>query len=260
MSPLDLVAAAAARLGGQASAHTGDSFLLHLDVQHSDASRDSYQLRVKASGTRISAREETPALLPSFCPERHINRDGTFCLNFQEAQALDVTDEDSARAWAETLWAFLRLQRRAERLRRWPNNNTWAHGDAAQHQLRAIASARAFGKPMEDRVAEGRLSVQRVQSKKRDVFRVMEGRGQLYSVWGQGPHLIGKRRPCWCDSKTSRKAKRIGRCGDHAAQAAQMAIALHRWALEEEDFWRSVGDQPCCGRCSECRLQAQTPR
>ncbi|MFX1679890.1 hypothetical protein PV762_11675 [Mitsuaria sp. CC2] len=260
MSPLDLVARAAMRLGAQASAQTDDSFLLHLEVLHSDGSRDRYQLRVQARGTHITAREETPALLPSFCPERHINPDGTFCLYFPEAQALDVTDEDSATAWAETLWTFLRLQRRAERLGRWPNNHTWAHGDAARYQLRATIAAASFGSPTQNRVAQGHLSVQHLRVKQRDVFRVMDGAVHLFSVWGQGPRLIGKRKPCWCGSKESKKAKRIGRCADHASQAAQMAIAIHRWAREEEDFWRRVGDKACCGRCSECRLQKQVPR
>lgn len=260
MTPLDLVAQAAMRLGGQASARADGSFLLHLEVQHSDGSRDRYQLRVQAHGTRISAREETPALLPSFCPERHINLDGTFCLYFHEAQPLDVTDDDSATAWAETLWTFLRLQRRAERLGRWPNNHTWAHGDAALHQMRAATAAESFGRPTQNRVAEGRLSVQHVRIKQRDVFRVMDGAVHLFSVWGQGPRLIGKRKPCWCDSKESRKGRRIGRCADHAEQAAQLAISLHRWAQEEEDFWRRIGDRTCCGRCNKCRLQGQASR
>lgn len=76
--------------------------------------------------------------LPAFCPERHINSDGTFCLGLERAAILD---EEGARAFWQTLRTFLLSQQYAEKHGRWPPGRGLSHGDAAYDQLSAEKAA-----------------------------------------------------------------------------------------------------------------------
>ncbi len=71
--------------------------------------------------------------LPSFCLERHINGDGTFCIYFGSEAALD--DADAAISWWGCLEVFLSNQIYAEKRAVWPLERGLSHGDAAKEQL-----------------------------------------------------------------------------------------------------------------------------
>lgn len=79
---------------------------------------------------------------PNYCPERHINFGGGFCLGHQERRILDLTE---ANCWWHDLHQFLLLQAIAEQTRYWPAAHALSHGTAADHEIKAREAARNLG-------------------------------------------------------------------------------------------------------------------
>lgn len=83
------------------------------------------------------------AQLPGFCPERHINPDGSFCIFYGSEAAIE--DEAQASSWWEGLSVFLVNQGYAERRGVWPLESGLSHSDAAGHQVAMEALAEPLG-------------------------------------------------------------------------------------------------------------------
>src|SRR5262245_42531746 len=67
-----------------------------------------YSLEVANFGYgKVTAKEKPRKRLPGCCPERHINAGGTFCLNWEAGDPLEIVDSLSARQWWSLLTAFL---------------------------------------------------------------------------------------------------------------------------------------------------------
>lgn len=79
----------------------------------SGAPGPTYRLRIDSFCDIVTVREDRPLLLPACCPERHINRDGSFCLSWEEAEPLCIADVDTASQWFGKVLIFLRRQRTA---------------------------------------------------------------------------------------------------------------------------------------------------
>lgn len=82
------------------------------------------------------------AQLPAYCPERHVNPDGSFCLGLS---AGDIESADEATKWWEQLQEFLRCQAIARSRGKWPPGRELAHGDAALYQLKMEEIAKERG-------------------------------------------------------------------------------------------------------------------
>ena len=67
--------------------------------------------------------------LPAFCPNRHINQDGSFCLSFRRPPLPQTNAE--AVTWWRMLAGYLTLQVEAHLLGEWDGRHEWPHGDAA---------------------------------------------------------------------------------------------------------------------------------
>lgn len=227
---------------------------MELPIQLVDGRVLRYRLILHANGAHVSAREESPSHLPAFCPERHINYDGTFCLYYPAAEQLIVTDTASAVAWLETLYKFLKLQERAHVKRKWPDANAWAHGGAAHHQLRAIKAAAALNVDLSAAVEEGKIAIARKTSQGRSILEVWVRGAHLYSVWESHKRVVNQKRRCFCQLSSSRLPKRIRRCSDHSKQASELALAIRDWNDEEKRYWNSMRDKSCCGTCDHCPL------
>lgn len=203
----------------------------------------------------MSAREETPKNLPAFCPERHINPDGTFCLYFPGATQLDVVDEETATAWLEAVYKYLKLQDRARTKRAWPNREHWAHGDAAKHQAEAEAAASALGPRFSEALADGLLSIKgRWAQDKRHILELWLDGSLLYSVWDVTQKVLRQKQQCFCDSSVLKTPKRLRRCGEHARQASALVISLRDWKKEEATLKTQLAGIKCCGTCDHCLL------
>lgn len=256
LSAVDFIAAAASDFGATAEKTSDRLARLQLPLKLADGRVVPYALVVEATGNEISAREETPDKLPGFCPERHINYDGTFCLYFPGVETMDVVDHESATAWWETLWKFLKLQVRAAALRRWPNGDAWAHGAAALHQKRAQEAAFALKGTFAQALVESRLKVEHRGARRGPAgptLRLFKDDVHLYSVWENSGKVVNLKQRCFCGTG-GRRPKKIRSCEDHAKQAAALVLALRDWEREDECFWTRFKGRPCCGSCDRCPL------
>lgn len=253
-----LITSAAAHFGATVDMVNDHQVRLQVPIQHRDGYVERYALLASANGSRVTVKEEVATHLPPFCPERHINADGSFCLAWQESDRLEILDEETAITWWATLWKFLSEQRRAARLRRWPTSLGRAHGDAARYQALAQSAAEALGLVRAGKTVDtAGLRIQRCRgnhSRREDTLRLYRGDEYLYSVWLQQEKLTNQKRPCRCSSTGQSRPRRFRRCGDHAAQAVVLAMSLHKWQVAEAEFWEALQGRTCCGTCDGCPL------
>ncbi len=229
-----------------------------LPVPRADGRAPEYELIAQAAGSIVSAREAAPTFLPTFCPERHINGDATFCMNWQAVDPIAVNDNEAAERWWGTLLQFLRLQERAAKRRRWPDEAQWAHGAAAEHQLQAQRCAALLGTEFADDLAQGRLGFDlRKVSSNGTGIRVLRSGRWIYSVWEPAGRVINLRRPCLCPLGKRKRPAIIRSCGEHADAAAGLAIALVEWKRAEQRFWKSYKGRACCGTMDGCPLSLE---
>ena len=233
-------------------AYQADKLLLALDVPHVDGVRLLYRIVVAADGPYLSAQEE-PAIrcLPEFCPERHIVGEGLFCMYWRGERSFAVTDLDSAASWLNLLINFLRLQRRAAKQRRWPNQETWAHGRAAGHQQRAERTADKLGSEMRTTLDSKQLHA---SSETDGTLRVLQGDQPLFSVWRSPGRRDrhGHRLPCANERGTG---KRGITHGARAELLGELALALVLWETDEKAFWVHHQGRVCCGTIDDCPLR-----
>ncbi|WP_051379647.1 E2 domain-containing protein [Bradyrhizobium murdochi] len=259
-SPLEIIS-------GVSAAHHAQPIVLErdhaiLDVAPpavSGAPGPTYRLRIDEVGDAAVVREVEPTLLPACCPERHINCDGTFCLYWEEAEPLSVTDAKSASLWFGKLLVFLRRQRVAAARRQWPAQaEARAHGmRAARHQVVAERAASELGPRFRKQLM--RLSTRRKSVAGQPRIRLLRDGVRLVTVSERDSRLMTKRARCKCDD-----AARLGlpacACGDHQAALTNLTLALHGWKRAEEEFYAAytaLGIE-CCGTMDYCPLRKET--
>lgn len=214
--------------------------------------------RVRASVEDGTVAREVGGVLPAFCPQRHINRDGSFCLGWGGDAAPDVVDGDSAEAWWGHVLAFLRLQMRAARARMWTGPE-WAHGSAAKYQMAAEQAAKTLGDDILDDLRLRRLQV--IWATRRTplggrILKVKRRGREWFSVWESARRVVNKQQPCVCAAGSVQHHHRLRNCGNHAQQAYDLARSLLLWAEAEVQFWDAHRGAQCCGTMDNCPLRA----
>ncbi|HEY9233837.1 MAG TPA: E2 domain-containing protein [Phenylobacterium sp.] len=247
-SPADWLILAMAAYGATLVSRGGDELVVSLPVQSASGVVTTYVLTISAGTAEPRVRETSRQHLPSFCPERHINPGGWFCLAFSQAEPLVVADEDTAVIWWAHVWKFLSLQPLAARRGIWPGE-AWAHGDAARHQLRARQAAEALG--LLDALQAGSLSVRRHT---RGFLRLFEGGRRLYSVWAGPRRTATLRQPCVCGS-----GRPLRSCSGHATATADLVFEMEAQRAADAAFWADLKGHPCCGTMKACPLAARAP-
>lgn len=111
----------------------------HLDVRINapwrDDSESLYRVLVSCLEDKVEVKEHSRnRRLPTACPERHINRDGTFCLGYGPTFRPAPRTVEEAAEWWGLLTDFLQMQNKAAESGRWPRKS-WYHGHAADFQL-----------------------------------------------------------------------------------------------------------------------------
>lgn len=257
---VEILASAAPAYGITPLPSTNSCLRAAVPVLLTDGSLHGYELEVQERGGRPCVREVTRgARLPAFCPMRHINADGSFCLNWEpyESLALEAT-ADGATWWGAVL-QFLRLQERARRLRRWPNRREWAHGDAAVHQRKALEAAAAVSPRLFDRLFQGRVAAVRSKgcsSRGNSVRLQVDGRAMArVFVKQRRPATLRQACPCGQDERPLT----LRRCRDHADRLVEIIGAMQDMATAERAFWKSFEGKPCCGTINGCPLGVAGP-
>lgn len=255
---LGLIEAASAEFGAHAEELFDKRGVFSLPLTLADGSVLQYKLEVLLNDRGVSVRELVPSQLPSFCPQRHINIDGTFCLYWSESGGLEISDAEGATRWWETVWKYLTLQARAERQRRWPNNEEWAHGSAALYQKRAIDAAARLGPIFVDALNDAAIQVRpapkRVNSQGPTLQVFVRGR-HLYSVWLASGKVVNRKQRCFCGVAGLRKPAKLRSCKRHAEDASELARNIRDWVDTDEAFWKIFTSADCCGSCDNCPLQ-----
>lgn len=252
---LDFVAAVASLSGVPYSRDARAARLdLELDVQTFDGARVNYLLEIKQSNDArtLTVKEKEPSKLPSFCPQRHINPDGTFCLGFKSEFSSSIESEESAKSWIEILYRYLQLQYRAANNRRWTGDE-WKHGEAAIHQSKAQKiSVQIFGD-----LKFSDFSYQLTYSNKRTIIEVLVKGEIIYRVWKEYRRVINGKRKCVCGGPYKKKRRRFGRCYNHSKLAVELAFELENIDIAEEEFWREIKQRSytCCNTCDYCPLK-----
>lgn len=226
------------------------------------AATRSYSLELRATSEGgASVREHLPSMhLPCFCPERHINPDGTFCIYYGSEAAL--ANGDAVAAWWESLAAFLNNQQYAEKWRVWPLASGLSHGDAAAHQLEMEAIADPLG--WKDEILSSMFRSRgwlagRLPRACKQLDRVLNVRMPCPRGCTR-KHRLLRRRSCEIDSCAPgcrRMHKPILRA-DCPHRNAVENLVLHEYRrrrLEAEFFkaLRKAGHQ-CCGTMKGCPL------
>lgn len=251
-----LIANSAPAFEAIAHLYAKDELLLQLEITLLDGRSIPYQILASISGTEVRARELKPRL-PNFCPERHINNNGIFCLYWDGDKVIHVNDETSAIEWWETLIRFLMQQERATKLRKWPDNNFWAHGSAASFQKKTYLAAADLGQGFIDGLLFKQFEVQFFKRKNGNgsFFRVLKNGKYFYSVWVNHERVACWRQNCICDQKINKKVKPLKQCSNHAQSAVDFAVWMWEWQKAEAEFWIDHSDKVCCGTMNDCPLK-----
>jgi hypothetical protein len=168
----------------------------------------------------LAVRERGSVLrLPRFCPERHINDDGSFCLGWGAEFDPWPRSRESARHWWKTVCGFVQLQDRASLLRYWPAR-AWAHGDAAEFEN----DFEKLAMTLPNSVVAG--------------VKDAHGRGRRLSSRPLCPCGSGRGRSC------------------HQVAVRNLELVLDRIDACEEAYWRDLrqAGARCCGTMDGCSL------
>lgn len=210
-----------------------------------------FRLAVSEASGHVLVRED-PAVrrLPAACPARHIVLDGYFCLGWRHEDPSFVRDAAGAMEWWKAVIHFLGQQLYAEATRRWPLGQERAHGAAATHEARAEELAAQFGPLLLEDLRRGRLGLRRVARG----TRLERGGRRVFAVGEGAPTVVNLRSACPCEAGAGRP-RTIGSCGDHAASAHGLVLALKARDEAEAKFYRCFSERAgCCRTMDGCPM------
>lgn len=215
--------------------------------------RDRFLIDIDDVGGELQAREATrdgAGHLPKFCPERHINGDGTFCLFWSEERVVPE-DRERALTWFGVLERFLRSQLVAKRFRRWPQGRGRAHGIAAKHQVAAEKLAEAISGDFAAAWVSGEVRIRRLGNG----YQLLR-QGQVIARLRDGRRDIATlRRACPFCPRPSKGARLLRNCADHRTQLRNIIVEMVAWKKEEKAFNRRLKGVSCCGTLKFCPLR-----
>lgn len=249
---IDILRVRASEVGAVITGSADTELRVTLPIRRTSDAVVTFRLNVECHGGLLTVREVKPEHLPGFCPDRHINPGGSFCLYWKPVDGIDVDDAAAGMEWWSTVVAFLRLQLRAAKLRRWPNRRGRAHGEAARYQHAAEELATQLG--LSDALLAGDLRLAKgVKGGYGRVLRLLRGDTKILAVWEEVPRVVTVRRACICGQH--RRARAMNDCGDHASAAARLVIAMKQTQRLEADFMKVFASRQCCGTMDDCPLK-----
>jgi hypothetical protein len=173
--------------------------------------------------------------LPSSCPDRHINDDGSFCLGLRAGEGITA---GTAAAWWTKLRSFLLCQETAAESGLWPAGSQISHGEAGDIELRAEGEASRLGL----------LQVYR-EAVEFDIGPIAAGVSKINKATGL---LRNGRSACLC-GRTDRRGNALLRRECHRLGCPIVFEYQRRAAVDR--FWLSMQGRPCCGTMRHCPLK-----
>jgi len=189
----------------------------------------------------VDVREREGKVLPKFCPDRHINSDGTFCLGYPEPRLSSI---DEAIVWWGLLKDYIGLQRVASRTGKWPPKRWLSHGDAGPFHIQALEAAKRLG------IEE-------------DYYRNLEGQpvwftNPLIRLDRKGTRLVNGRSSCPMGCKHRRGYPILRRNCLHKDDIVTLVRAEALRRMSEAAFWVKMKEKrgvKCCGTMKRCPLK-----
>jgi hypothetical protein len=191
----------------------------------------------------LTVREATPGtVFPARCPERHVQRDQTFCLGLRD---LEVTSNEAAKQWWEQLRQYLCCQSVAERTGIWPPSHALDHGDAGKWHERALIASRELG--IEEEYAAAYLG---------EPSWITDPSLRFFDKKG---NPINGRAPCprGCRHTSRRKWPVVRKDCENRALILELVSCEQKRRIDLEKYWeraRAKGET-CCGRMKTCGLR-----
>jgi hypothetical protein len=181
-------------------------------------------------------------MLPAFCPERHINEDGSFCLGFRAGRK--VHDIASAENWWKKLHVFLLCQETAEETGVWPKALQISHGEAGELELEAEEVAESLGLLDAYREAvryNGGMIARYLRRVRAGTYRLFNGRAA-----------------CVCGRRNRRGVLRLRRQCRKRGDPCLPVMEVRRREAERRFWQRYSSKVACCGRMRECPLKGDS--
>lgn len=223
--------------------------------------RHTFQLAVAINGEQTSVRElPGQGTLPSFCPDRHINPGGTFCLGWGADNPSTIIDVEAAQRWWSTVYQFLARQACANSRKVFPGvEHGRAHGDAARHQANAEVAATSLGPAFVQKALSGQFTIREDDRPGKRRLELWLGAKRIARISAWSKDLIGPHTLCPCDAQPPHE---ISRCGDHAKALATFIWELHNCVLADRAFLDAVVAQghACCETLHTCGLRVAIKR
>lgn len=101
------------------------------------------ELHISSSGGIRALEQYEHRQWPSFCLERHINPDSSFCVFYGSESKIE--DDEQAALWWSHFASYINNQVYADRYKVWPQGAGLSHGDAAVEQVAMEAVADPLG-------------------------------------------------------------------------------------------------------------------
>jgi hypothetical protein len=249
--PLRLVVTLADEYGAQAEPVQDGSVIVTVSPATPGGEHDPFRLALSFEKGAVRVRQAPgEARLPPFCPGRHINPDGSFCLGWREEDPSQVRTPEEAGEWWASLLVFLGYQQYAEYMRAWPPGCERAHGIAAEFEARAESLAASFGPAFLQDLRTRRLRLRRMPAG----LRLEREGAQVFALRKGCTSVVNLRAACPC--VCSRRKIVLKRCGDHAQAAADLIEAMANLEEAEARFFRTfAGVVECCGTLAVCPLR-----
>ncbi|MGL9623677.1 hypothetical protein QRQ56_37565 [Bradyrhizobium sp. U531] len=214
----------------------------HVDIVAVRASKTFtrlFELKLLHLGSDVSVFErEISKALPSCCPERHINPDGSFCIGLRAGEGITT---ETAPAWWDKLHAFALCQETAEETGFWPNEAQLSHGEAGEVELAAENAADQLG-----------LRAIYREAVAFDTGLIASGLRKIAPKTGA---LRNGRSACVC-GRADRHGRVMLRRDCRRSGLGCPIVFEHRRRALVDGFWRSLrGHVTCCGTMQECPLR-----
>lgn len=210
------------------------------------------EIEVEGSDDILKARA-TNNRYPNFCPNRHINAGGYFCLGLKEE--LDKKNLDE---WLNTVRAFLEAQSYCEKYGVWRHDafKEWSHGSAALYQQLVEQNYNRFKKnPLKLTIDD--LEVREINKFNQHFYHVSVNDRLL--LVGRENKVLNKRYSCICNPNGLNQHITIQSCNNECSKIIYtVAINDFLRAKEENRFWNDIINSEtftCCHTMKECKLK-----
>ncbi|MFV5585377.1 E2 domain-associated cysteine-rich protein [Acinetobacter oleivorans] len=235
------------------SCKNNDCIEFSLKVTDLSGKRVKFNLQAIQVRNKLKIRE-TDNRLPSFCPNRHINSDNSFCLGTDE-DLMNITVKD----FYQKITSFLKAQLQVEKFKCWPfDYSEWAHGDGAIYQKKVEENLmkidlKSIG------ISLNKLNLVEKKNKSfpdQKYLQLFHGSNLLVTYVDGIPH--NKRNSCICTKYGKRKHITLKNCKRQCAKILYNIASNELKRIDAEaKFWERCKalNSKCCQTMSECGLK-----